>query len=94
MSRAAFLRFVTGKNDNFGCVTGRNFVKIRGKIELLCHGCHGLRFFGLSRARKGVTGNFFRTLSRVKIRVSREKKNTVREGLRFQQYFPIRVELY
>ena len=74
VSRAAFLRFVTGKNDNFACVTGKNFVKIRGKIELLCHGCHGLHFVDLSRARKGVTGNFFQTLSRVKIRVSRGKK--------------------
>ena len=53
------LRFVTGKNDNIGCVTGKNFNKIRGKIALLCHGCHGLHFFDLSRARKRVTGNFF-----------------------------------
>ena len=73
VSRAAFLRLVTGKNDNIGCVTGKNFNKIRGKIALLCHGCHGLHFFDLSRARKGVTGNFFRMLSRVKIRASRKK---------------------
>ena len=58
----SFLRFVTGKNVNIGCVTGRNFIKIRGKIDLLCHGCHGSLFwvvsrvgfiiFGVSRVRK------------------------------------------